>query len=221
MRVLVIGGSKGLGLAMAQSLTNTGCKVECRSRSSVPALDLEWNGDGIREACAEAIKELGGLDTLVISSGMGAYMSPTVSDEEVKKMYQTNVFGPMTVFRACQKALLKTKGKAMVITSTCSRRPGSGGLSVYGSAKAALNSWVLNEGRRQAKHGIALCSVSPGWFDSKMTVELKPKIREAAEKAIPFGRFGTAFEVADFACNILEQSNWCLAGQIFECSGGA
>jgi 3-oxoacyl-[acyl-carrier protein] reductase len=136
-------------------------------------------------------------------------------------MYQTNVFGPMTVFRACQKELLKSKGKAVVITSTCARRPGSGGLSVYGSTKAAMNSWVVNEGRRQAKHGIALCAIAPGWFDSPMTAELNPKVKEAAEKQIPFKRFGKPAEIADFVVNIMNQSNWCLAGQVFEVSGGA
>jgi NAD(P)-dependent dehydrogenase (short-subunit alcohol dehydrogenase family) len=195
--------------------------VTTLSRSTKPALDVEWNEKKIKEAVGNAIKDMGGLDVLIVSSGLGAYMTPTASDADVKKMYQTNVFGPMTVFKACQKALLKSKGKALFISSTCARRPGSGGLSVYGSTKAAMNSWVQNEGRRQAKHGIALAAVAPGWFDSPMTDTLKLPVREAAEKAIPFGRFGSVGEVAKFTVDLLNQSNWVLAGQVFECSGGA
>jgi len=230
MRVLLIGGSKGLGAEIKKRLQSPkrlqdagvwGNTVTTLSRSTSPALDLEDSCEKIREAVSNAVKDMGGLDVLIVSSGLGAYMTPTVSDEEVKKMYQTNVFGPMTVFKTCQKPLLKSKGKALFISSTCARRPGSGGLSVYGSTKAAMNSWVMNEGRRQAKHGIALAAVAPGWFDSPMTDTLKLPVREAAEKAIPFGRFGSVEEVAKFTVDLLNQSNWILAGQIFECSGGA
>lgn len=219
MKILLIGGSKGLGAEVAERLSHH--DLVTMSRSSIPALDLEWPEEKIRAAVKDAITRLGGLDALIVSSGLGAYHKPTISDEQVKRIYQVNVFGPMTVFRAAQRALLRSKGKAVFITSTASRRPGSGGLSVYGSSKAAVNSWVQSEGRRQAKHGIAMYAVSPGFFDSPMTVDMMPALREKVEKAIPFGRFGGADEISLFVGMLIEQSNWVLAGQVFECSGGA
>ena len=229
MNILIIGRSKGLGEQLKDSMETPFAPMEfannivCLSRSSNIPLDLEWNADYISELVRKVVQDrLGGaLDILVISSGMGAYYAPTVSGVAVEKMFKVNVLGPLAVFRGCQKFLLTSKGKACFITSTCSRRPGAGGLSIYGATKGAINSWVISEARRQAKKGIALFAVSPGFFDSEMTDEIKPELRTAITKAIPFRRFGEINEVAEFVESLLFQSNWCLSGQIFECSGGA
>jgi 3-oxoacyl-[acyl-carrier protein] reductase len=163
---------------------------------------------------------MGGIDNFVVSAGYGLHNSPIGNNDDVEKLVRVNYIGAMYAFRGAYKALLKSKGKACFITSTCSRRPGSGGLSVYGSAKAGINGFVVNEGRRAARKGVALFSVSPGWFDSDMTAQLLPEVRAAAEKSIPFGRFGTMEEIAEFTTALFRLSNWCLAGQIFEVSGG-
>lgn len=218
-RILLIGGHTGLGAAIQRELFED--KVKAVSRRSERPLDLRWTAEAIKERTLEFIDELEGLDALIVSSGMGAYLGPLASMEKIEDLVKVNQLGPIAVYKACQKALLKSKGKACFITSTCSRRPGSGGLSIYGSTKAAINSFVVNEGRRAAKKGVALFSVSPGWFESDMTAELEPKARASAEKGIPFGRFGTAEEIAQFTVSLLDQTNWCLAGQVFEVSGGA
>jgi len=226
MKILIIGGTKGLGKEIhTRSFFNQEVELNSvinLSRTTSPKLDLSWEEDQIKQVVRDTINdELGGLDILVVSSGQGAYHSPLVSELKVKELFQVNVFGPMAVYKAALKALLKSKGKAIFISSTAARRPGSGGLSIYGSTKAALNSWVMSEGRRAAKAGIAMCAVSPGFFESEMVSDLKDNVRESATKAIPFGRFGTSPEVADFVVSLYRQSNWCLAGQIFDCSGGA
>ena len=223
MKVLLIGHkAKGLGGAIYDQLSSQDeVQVETRSRGSDTPLDLNWEEDRIGEGVRSAIEGLGGLDTLIISSGMGAYYGPLVSGESVRKAFQVNVFGPMAVYRAALKALLRSKGKAVFITSTAARRPGSGGLSIYAATKGAINSWVVSEGRRAAKKGVALCAVAPGFFESPMTAELEPGVRDSVTRNIPFKRFGESDEIAKFTTDLLGQSNWCLAGQIFEVSGGA
>ena len=222
MNILIIGGSKGLGKQLGANLESGTNNVVCLSRSSDIPLDLEWNTDYISELARKVVQDrLGGaLDVLILASGMGAYFAPTVSGAAVEKMFKVNVLGPLAVFRGCQKFLLASKGKACMITSTCSRRPGSGGLSIYGATKGAINSWVVNESRRQSKKGVAVFAVSPGFFNSEMTEEIKPRLKEAITKAIPFKRFGEVGEIAEFVESLLYQSNWCLSGQIYECSGG-
>jgi NAD(P)-dependent dehydrogenase (short-subunit alcohol dehydrogenase family) len=163
---------------------------------------------------------MGGIDNLIVSSGHGIYLNPIGNHEDVEQTMRINTLGPIYVYRGAFKGLLKSKGKACMVTSTCSRPPGSGGLSIYGSSKAGLNGYVLNESRRAARREIALFSVSPGWFDSPMVEDMVPEVKKAAEEAIPFGRFGTMEEIAKFTVDLFNQSNWCLAGRIFECSGG-
>jgi NAD(P)-dependent dehydrogenase (short-subunit alcohol dehydrogenase family) len=127
----------------------------------------------------------------------------------------------MAVFRAAQKHLLKAGGKACFITSTVARPPGAGGLGVYAGTKGALHSWIQSESRRQIKHGVAMFAVSPGWFKSPMTAAMDPALVKRVTNAIPAKRFGESREIADFTLALLAQSNWCLAGRIYECSGGA
>lgn len=221
MKILLVGGSKGLGAAIHEQAWDAGYKVVARSRSTDPPLDMAWPGAKIKSTLRQAVQELGGLDALVVSSGLGAYHKILVDEEKIRQIFQVNVFGPMACYRACLPYLIRSKGKMVVITSTAARRPGSGGLSLYAAAKGALNSWVISEGRRAAKEEVALCAVAPGFFWSEMTDAMNPKLMDATTRAIPFGRWGEAEEIARLTVDLLGQSNWCLAGQIYECSGGA
>jgi len=218
--VLLIGGASGIGKAITDELMhNTNYRVCTASRRSDPSLDLR--DEDVRQRTRELISGLGGLDYLIVASGIGAYLGPLPESQMVKNMFQVNVLGPMEAYRGAFKALLRSQGKAIFITSTAARRPGSGGLSVYGATKAALNSWVIGEGRRGAKVGVSLCAVAPGFIDTEMTADLIPAVREATTKAIPMGRFGNTDEIAKFVIAIMEQSNWVTSGQIYEASGGA
>lgn len=219
MKVLLIGGNQGLGKDLKEKLQDH--DVLCLSRKTTPMLDLAWKEEDIKSVVKNSIKTLGGLDTLIVSSGMGAYHWPLVSQETVEDLMKVNFIGPTTVYKACLKALLKSSGKALFITSIAGRRPGDSGLSYYGATKAAINSWVMTEGKRAARHGIALYAVAPGFFDSPMTDEINCNTKSKSTKAIPYGRFGTTLEVSDYVINTLSQSNWCLAGSVFEISGGA
>lgn len=219
--VLLVGGSSGIGKAVKDRLNygDDNYLVVSVSRRSDPSIDLR--DDDVRQRIRSLINGLGGLDYLIVSSGTGAYLGPLPTSQIVEELFRVNVLGPMEVYRGAFKALLKNKGKAIFVTSTAARRPGSGGLSVYGATKAALNSWVISEGRRAAKVGVALCAVAPGFVDTEMTENMVPAVKLATTKAIPMGRFGNTGEVASFIEGIMQQSNWCLAGQIFEISGGA
>jgi len=219
MKILLIGGSKGLGEELIAQLQDH--EVLALYRTSSPPLDLTWEASKIKETIRMAIDILDGIDVLLVSAGVGAYLSPLPKEEDVENLFRTNVLGVMAVYQGALKGLLKSKGKAVLVSSTCARRPGSGGLSYYGSSKAALNAFVMNEGRRAARHGVALCSVSVGFFESPMTKDMVPALKEATVKAIPFGRWGHKEEIAAFIASLVWQSNWCLAGSNFELSGGA
>lgn len=232
--ILIIGGNKGLGLAIKELLISQAWdnepwrpspKIVCMNRHSEETpLDLTWDGHKIvREVRTVVRGELEGyVDKFICSSGDGKYNNPIGDPDAVTRTMKVNLEGPIHAYRGAFKGLIKTKGKACFITSTCSRKPGSGGLSLYGTSKAGLNGYVINEGRRAARAGVALFAVAPGWFHSEMTEGMNGKPSYAsAVKAIPFGRFGEADEIADFVVSLLGRSNWCLAGNVIECAGGA
>ncbi len=218
--ILLVGGSQGLGKDLVNELKTRGHNVTALSRSSTIPLDLSWDETSIKQSIKQALSSMDSLDSLVVSSGKGAYHWPLVSQATVEDLMKVNFIGPTTVFKACLKALLKSKGNAMFVTSTVSRKPGSGALSYYSASKGAMHSWITSESRRMASKGVSLFALSPGWFESGMTAEIKSGIKDASTRAIPFGRFGSSEEIAKFGADLLEQSNWVTAGSIYEASGG-
>lgn len=228
MKAIVIGGSKGIGLAISEKLLLEKHTVIVMSRKPprVPEiwrkLDLAGGEPQIQSAIDWAISALEGLDWLILSGGMGAYLGPTeLTLERLERMYRTNVIGPILVYRFALRALLRSESaRVLFIGSTVSRKPGATGLSAYAGSKAALEGFVTSEAKSCARHGIAMNLLSPGWVETPMTEDLKPSKRESILKAIPVRRMGRADEVADFAYSILTASGF-LAGSVLEMSGGA
>lgn len=218
-KILVIGGNQGLGKEIVTKLSTSNNVVTLSRKSEVP-LDLSWPEDQIQKAVKTALDQLGGLDSLVVSSGLGAYYWPLVKQDKVEEVMKINFIGPTTVFKTCLKALLKSKGNAMFVTSTVARKPGAGGLSYYAASKGAMHSWITSEARRVSKKGLSVFALSPGWISTGMTSNIKEPIQKGNVNAIPFGRYGSAEEIANFAVNLLFESNWVTSGSIYECSGG-
>ena len=221
MNILLIGGSKGIGQAIREKLVSQDHIVTTMNR---PYMDLTLSTEEISNRIKQCMKIKNHylpIDALIVSAGQGAFMNPIVSDETAETLFRTNTIGPIACYWGALKGLLKAQGKVIFITSTVARKPGSGGLSLYAATKGALHSFVISEGRRAAKHGIGICAVAPGYIDSPMTESLIPQVRNSVVKGIPYGRMGLPGEVADFVSNLIHQSNWCLAGSIYELSGGA
>ena len=125
-RVLVTGGSKGMGLAFVTKAVAAGHRVVTLQRGSceVPevetvSVDLSSDFTAVREATKEALERLDGeVDWLVLAGGMGAYMGwPNYNPALHEKMMRVNYFGPRWVFHACARALKRTSGE--VLCSEC------------------------------------------------------------------------------------------------------
>jgi len=183
-------------------------------------LDLGWEEVPVREAVKKAIDKLGGIDWLVVSSGLGAYLGPFEMDRKrMRELMQINFHGPVEVYLAARKYLAKSQGKVLFVSSTVATR-GARGMSGYAATKGALNSFLLSEVRSAVKLGITMNVLSPGWVDTEMTQEIKEEIKQVIVKSIPIRRMAAPEEVADFAIKILETPPF-LTGQILEMSGGA
>jgi NAD(P)-dependent dehydrogenase (short-subunit alcohol dehydrogenase family) len=195
VRAIVVGASKGIGRAIYHQLGRDGQAVWGLSRTSSPPLDLTHTEGEISHAINKAVDALGGLDLLVLSAGMGAMHTPfEESGDNARALMQANFFGPIAVWRACSRELLKSHGTAIFIGSTCADRP-SPGLTLYRSSKAALHAFVLNQAHTY-RGKIRVHVLAPGWVDTEMTADLRPAIRERIMSRIPAGRFATVEEVA-------------------------
>ena len=220
MRAIVVGGTKGIGKAITERLRKDDHEVVTLARENAHLrFDLSWTEEQIHTACMIAADALDGVDWLVLSAGMGAYI-PTVgmTSERVQEMFRVNVFGPIQVYRSLLRPLMKSRGKVLFITSTVASR-GAKGLSVYGATKGAINAFVRSEARGLAKHGVGMNALAPGWVDTDMTAEIAPRLREAIVNSIPSRRMAFPEEVAAAAVAILEMPHYATAS-VYDIAGG-
>jgi 3-oxoacyl-[acyl-carrier protein] reductase len=205
MKVLVIGGSSGLGYRCAERLAAEGHEVTAASRRGTGPANVR----AVRRfdlACGVNFRELNvwDQDGLLIAAGRGAFYGPHQVKENIGAMVTTNLMGP--ILAANEYLMLrrhrKRAGRAVVVTSTAASHGGHG-LGLYAATKAGVEAWVRAEGPHQAKHGVDLMAASLGWFVSPLTAEIKPEIRRRAEARCPEGRFATLEEAADFTLKVL------------------
>jgi NAD(P)-dependent dehydrogenase (short-subunit alcohol dehydrogenase family) len=171
-RVLVTGGSRGIGAAAAQRLIEGGAQVVVTARKTHAETPKEAHfiaGDtrtleGAQKVAKEAITKLGGLDILINSAGAARLHLPAstaISDEEWVDSLNINFLAALRVTYGVLDELKKTKGN--IITVSAGGRIAFGGaMAHYGAAKAALNNWSEALAKELAPQGVRVNIVTPG-----------------------------------------------------------
>lgn len=202
--VLVSGGSRGLGLAMVESILAHGAKVATFARTITPELQAvaDANPDRVHIASVDAtdlkavnafIKEasakLGPLDGLVNNAAIGQdSLHVHTSPERIQAIINTNLTSPLLLTRAfIRQAMAKGVGSRIVfVTSICAQR-GYAGLVAYSATKGGLDAAMRTLAREM--HGRALVnSIAPGFFASEMSSVLGPNQLATISRRTPTGR---------------------------------
>ena len=193
---LVTGGSEGIGRAIAEALTNQGCRVtitgrrEDAVRNTADELGLDWiagdvgnEGDAVRTV-ASVIEKHGRLDILVNNAGYGLF-KPLVDMtlEEMEGVYRTNVFGPFLMAREAARQFIKQGNGELINISSTSSLKGSSGRTAYGSSKFALRGMTECWRDELRRHNVRVMLVNPSEvmtnFAAKAGVE-----REVSDKKL-------------------------------------
>jgi NAD(P)-dependent dehydrogenase (short-subunit alcohol dehydrogenase family) len=151
-RVLITGGTRGIGAAIAQRLLDAGAKVVVTARSrgeSLPAGTAFVAGDvasasGVKAIAAGALDALGGLDILVNNAGGGSGFpqgTASIPDEEWQAGFALNLFAAIRLTNALLPSLRESKAGAIVNISSGAATVSVGAIAHYSAAKAALNSY--------------------------------------------------------------------------------
>ena len=223
---LVTGGSEGIGRAIAEALTHQGCKVTITGRreevlkNTAEELGLDWiAGDVGNETDAvstvsSVIEQHGRLDILVNNAGYGMF-KPLVDTtlDELKDMYQTNVFGTFLMSREAARQFIKQGSGELINISSTSSLKGSSGRTAYGSSKFALRGMTECWRDELRRHDVRVMLVNPSEvmtdFAAKAGVErersdkkLRPKeIADAIVGALKVDARGFIPEFSVFATN--------------------
>ncbi|WP_063797979.1 oxidoreductase, partial [Streptomyces sp. 150FB] len=235
-RVLITGGSRGVGAATAQRLLDAGATVVTSARnrsedtpngSTFIAADLR-TAAGARELVEKALESLGGLDVLVNNAGASRAHFGEIPDEEWEDSLAINFLSAVRVTNPALTALKEAeRGSIINVTTGITRNPPAP-LMHYGAAKAALESWSKGLATQLAPSGVRVNTVTLGMVDTPGGSEVLETVVGAmggsAEKAyasVPLGRGGDARDVAELIAFLASDRAQWIAGANIAANGGA
>ncbi len=209
-RVLISGGSRGIGAACVKYFAGIGDKVAFiykNAEESARALAEETcaipvKGDisdaaSAREAFSEAVSALGGIDVLINCAGIAGFALFTdITDEDWKQMLDTNLTSAFVLSKESAKLMISQKSGRIINVGSVWGRMGASCEVHYSASKAGLRGLTKALAKELGPSGITVNCVEPGVIDTDMNSMLDgDAMRELAE-ATPLCRIGNAEEVA-------------------------
>lgn len=230
---LVVGGAKGIGLAIAQRLAAEGASVFLTGRDAAEveaaAATIGQGAQGL-VADASSLEDLrravdavraahGRIDALALNAGISKHaFVADETDDHFDRHFNVNVRGAVLAMQAALDAL--GEGSSVVLTGSVAGSTGTPGRGAYGATKAALRAYARAWTAELTPRGIRVNVVSPGPTDTAMMAAASAELRDMIVARIPLGRMGRPEEVASAAAFLLSDDASYIAGVELTVDGG-
>jgi 3-oxoacyl-[acyl-carrier protein] reductase len=215
--VIVTGGSRGLGLGIAQKLAASGFQVIVIARSETEKLraamqQAEHDEQGTLHfypfdlsdisAIPGLVKtlraEFGALYGLVNNAGLGTGgVLANMQDKHIEQLVHLNVLSPIALTKYVVRSMMTGSGGRIVNLSSVVSFTGYSGLSVYSATKASLTGFTRSLARELGPLGITVNAVAPGFIDTEMTHDLSPDHRAKIARRSALRRMAEVEDVAN------------------------
>jgi 3-oxoacyl-[acyl-carrier protein] reductase len=225
--VLVTGGSRGIGLAIARMLAADGDRVAVTHRSGEPPQGLfgvrcdVTDTAGVDRAFAAVEAEQGPVEVLVANAGLTRdQLLMRMSDDDFGAVLDTNLVGSFRCVRRASKGMIRMRRGRIVLISSVVGLYGSPGQANYAASKAGLVGLARSVTRELGGRGITANLVAPGFVETDMTAQLPDERRAAYLQAIPAGRFADPGEVAAAVRFLVSDAAAYISGAVLPVDGG-
>lgn len=225
--VLVTGGNRGIGRAIAEEFIAAGHKVAVTVRSGEgPAGSLSVKADvtdssSLDSAFAEVESKLGPIEVLVANAGITRdTLLMRMTDEEFEEVVNTNLNGVFRVLKRATKGMIKARFGRVILIGSVVGLLGSAGQVNYSATKSALVGMARSVTRELGARGITANVVAPGFIDTDMTAELPEVQQEDYKRRIPAGRFASPSEVAKVVAWLASDDAAYISGAVIPVDGG-
>jgi 3-oxoacyl-[acyl-carrier protein] reductase len=225
--VLITGGNRGIGRAIAEEFVAEGHRVAVTARSgegpagSLTVIADVTDAESIDRAFSEVEAALGPIEVVVANAGITRdTLLLRMSDEDFTDVIDTNLSGAFRVVKRASKGMLKARFGRVILVSSVVGLLGSAGQINYSASKSGLIGIARSLTRELGSRGITANVVAPGFIETDMTAELAPEQQEAYLKQIPAGRFASPAEVAKVISWLASDDAGYISGAVIPVDGG-
>ena len=225
--VLVTGGNRGIGLAIAQAFAKQGDRVAVTHRGTGAPEGLLGVQCDITDSAAvdaaftEVEKELGPVEVLVANAGItDDTLLLRMSDEQFDRVIDTNLAGAFRCAKRASSKMLRAKWGRMIFISSVIGLYGGPGQVNYAASKAGLVGMARSITRELGSRNITANVVAPGFIETEMTAALPEARKAEIIKAVPAGRLAGADEVAAAVTFLAGDGAAYINGAVLPVDGG-
>jgi 3-oxoacyl-[acyl-carrier protein] reductase len=225
--VLITGGNRGIGRAIAEEFVAQGHRVAVTARSgSGPEGSLTVIADvtdaaSIDAAFTEVEAQLGPVEVVIANAGITRdTLLLRMSEEDFTDVIDTNLSGAFRVVKRASKGMLKARFGRIILVSSVVGLLGSAGQVNYSASKSGLVGLARSVTRELGSRGITANVVAPGFIETDMTAELPQEQQDAYLKQIPAGRYASAQEVAKVIAWLAGDDAGYISGAVIPVDGG-
>ncbi|MFJ9813508.1 3-oxoacyl-[acyl-carrier-protein] reductase [Streptomyces sp. NPDC101158] len=229
--VLVTGGNRGIGLAIARAFAEAGDKVAITFRSGDPA-ELEKQGllavrcditdaEQVDQAYKEIEEKHGPVEVLVANAGVTKdQLLMRMSEDDFTSVLDTNLTGTFRVVKRANRGMLRAKKGRVVLISSVVGLLGSAGQANYAASKAGLVGFARSLARELGSRNITFNVVAPGFVDTDMTAVLTDEQRSGIVSQVPLGRYAQPEEIAAAVKFLASDDASYITGAVIPVDGG-
>lgn len=225
--VLVTGGNRGIGRAIAEAFLANGDKVAITSRNGegperALAVACDVTDSASVDAAFKEVEEAHGpVEVLVANAGItNDQLLLRMSEDDFTSVVDTNLTGSFRVVQRATKGMMRLKRGRIVLVSSVVGLLGSPGQVNYAASKSGLVGMARSITRELGSRGITANVVAPGYIDTEMTQGLDEDLKKQYKKSIPAGRFAQPSEVADVVTWLSSDQAAYISGAVIPVDGG-